>query len=190
MASTISEMSNNEASPAGIVEFWRQAGPDRWFEKDDDFDKMLTKRYLDLRRQAADGELDGWTEDANGSLALILLLDQFSRNMFRGSAEAFVADPKARTIADLAIRNGHDKAFDTDMRCFFYLPYEHSESLADQNRCVALVHQLGDPEYLKYAILHRLVIRRFARFPHRNAALGRHTSPAEEAYLASGGFSG
>ncbi len=177
-------------TPEDIVAFWRDAGPERWFKKDEEFDRVLTERFLDLRGQAADGALDGWTDRADGSLAIILLLDQFSRNMFRGSAEAFAADPKARAIADGAIRKGHDRAFETHLRCFFYLPLEHSESLADQDRSVALVHELGDAEYLKYALLHRVIIRRFGRFPHRNAVLGRHTSPAEEAFLADGGFAG
>ena len=177
-------------TPEDIVAFWRDAGPERWFKKDEEFDRVLTERFVDLRGQAADGALDGWTDRADGSLATILLLDQFSRNMFRGSAEAFAADPKARAIADSAVRKGHDRAFDTHLRCFFYLPFEHSESLADQDRSVALVHELGDAEYLKYALLHRVIIRRFGRFPHRNAVLGRHNSPAEEAFLADGGFAG
>ncbi len=183
-------MSEDLERPEDIVEFWRQAGPERWFKKDEEFDRTLTGRFLDLRGKAAAGALESWTDRAQGSLAIILLLDQFSRNMFRGSAEAFAADPKARAVADAAIRKGHDRAFDTHLRCFFYLPYEHSESLADQNRSVALVHELGDAEYLKYALLHRLIIRRFGRFPHRNVVLGRHTSPAEEAFLAQGGFAG
>ena len=183
-------MAEDVVRPEDIVEFWRHAGPDQWFKKDDDFDRSLTERYLDIHRQAANGALQSWMDEPDGSLALLLLLDQFSRNMFRGSAEAFAADPEARAIADNAIGRGHDKAFDTQLRCFFYLPYEHSESLADQDRCVALVHGLGDPEYLRYALLHRAIIRRFGRFPHRNTALGRHTSPAEEIFLASGGFSG
>lgn len=183
-------MSDNQTRPSDIVEFWRQAGPDRWFRKDDEFDRTLAERYLGLYRQAAKGALDSWMDEADGGLALILLLDQFSRNMFRGSAQAFAADPKARAMAGTAIRKGHDREFDTQMRCFFYLPYEHSESLADQDRCIRLVHALGDPEYLKFAHLHRAIIRRFGRFPHRNAALGRHTSPAEAAFLAAGGFAG
>ena len=91
---------------------------------------------------------------------------------------------------DEAIRKGHDLEFNAQFRCFFYLPFEHSESLSDQDRCVAHTHTLGDAEYLKYALLHRVIIRRFGRFPHRNAVLGRHTSPAEEAFLAAGGFAG
>ena len=183
-------MPENRSDPGDIVEFWRAAGPEQWFRKDEDFDRKLSERYLDLQRRAASGALDDWMEKAEGSLALLLLLDQFSRNMFRGSAEAYAADPKARTIADSAIRLGHDREFDTDLRSFFYLPYEHSESLTDQHRSVQLIHALGHPEYLKYALLHRVIIRRFGRFPHRNSVLGRHTSPAEEAFLAAGGFAG
>lgn len=183
-------MMENRPGPADIVEFWREAGPDHWFRKDDDFDRTLRERYLDLRREAVAGTLNDWTDNADGTLALLLLLDQFSRNMFRGSAEAFAADPRAREIADTAIRLGHDLEFDTDLRNFFYLPFEHSESLADQDRSVRLVHPLGSAEYLRYALLHRVIIRRFGRFPHRNVVLGRHTSPAEEAFLTAGGFSG
>lgn len=183
-------MTASQQSPEEIVAFWRQAGPDLWFKKDDEFDRTLTEQFLDLRNRAAAGALDDWADRADGSLAIILLLDQFSRNMFRGSAEAFAADPKARAVADAAVRKGHDAAYDTHLRCFFYLPFEHSESLADQHRSVALVHPLGDAEYLQYAILHRVIVRRFGRFPHRNAVLGRHTSPVEQAFLDAGGFAG
>ena len=179
-----------EHEPGDIIAFWREAGPERWFRQDDDFDRELAGRFLALHQAAANGSLDDWAGDADGSLALILVLDQFSRNMFRKSAAAFAQDAKALSVADAALRRAFDRPFDTDMRCFFYLPFEHSESLSDQHRCVALVHQLGDRNYLDYAILHREIIRRFGRFPHRNSVLGRHTSLAEKAFLETGGFSG
>jgi len=176
--------------PGEVVTFWREAGPQRWFKKDDAFDHEIAERFLPLHAEASAGKLDDWLDDAQGSLALILVLDQFSRNLFRDSPKAFAQDPKALEIAERSLRNGFDGQTEADLRCFFYLPLEHSESLSDQDRCVALIHALGDAEYLKYAIVHRVIIRRFGRFPHRNEVLGRHTSPAEQAFLESGGFSG
>jgi len=183
---------DKSAEPAAedVLEFWREAGPERWFEKDEQFDKAMIDRFLPLHGEASSGTLDHWSDEAEGSLALILVLDQFSRNMFRGSAKSFAQDEQALTIAGKAIRLGFDSQFDQDLRVFFYMPFEHSECLADQHRCVRLVHTLGDPEFLDYANLHREIIRRFGRFPHRNAVLGRHSSPAEQAFLDAGGFSG
>lgn len=176
--------------PDDILTFWREAGRKRWFAKDEAFDREIANRFATVHEQAAGGELSHWSSETDASLALILVLDQFSRNLFRESSRAFAQDAAAREAAGTAIRNGFDKKFDTDMRAFFYLPFEHSEHLADQDRSVALFHSTGDREFLDYAILHRDVIRRFGHFPHRNSALGRHTSPAERAFLDAGGFSG
>ena len=178
------------AGPEDVLAFWREAGPKRWFEKDEQFDKTMTERFLPLHGEASAGTLDHWSENADGNLALILVLDQFSRNMFRGAAKSFAQDEQALKIAGKAIRLGFDKQFDPGLRVFFYMPFEHSECLSDQHRCIRLVHALGDAEFLKYAILHREIIRRFGRFPHRNAVLGRHSSPVEQAFLDDGGFSG
>lgn len=172
-----------------VLDFWREAGPDRWFKKDEEFDKAIGDRFLGLHERAAAGDLDHWSDDADGSLALLLVLDQFSRNLFRDSPRAFAQDPAALAIAGKALRQGFEGQFDTDMRSFFYLPYEHSERLADQHRSVMLIHSLGNLEFLHYAIVHRDVISRFGRFPHRNAVLRRHSSPAEIAFLDAGGFS-
>ena len=120
----------------------------------------------------------------------MILLDQFPRNIFRGSARAFAADPLARAVADRAIARGFDQRVAQAQRLFFYLPFEHSEQLADQERAVALVRALGDADLLKWAELHADIIRRFGRFPHRNAALGRTTSRVEQAFLDGGGFTG
>ena len=176
--------------PHDILTFWREAGRKRWFAKDEAFDREIADRFSAVHEQAAAGDLNHWSSEADASLALILVLDQFSRNLSRDSPRAFAQDAAAREVAGTAIRLEFDDRFDADMRAFFYLPFEHSEHLADQDRSVALFHSTGDREFLDYAIVHRDVIRRFGRFPHRNSALGRHTSPAERAYLDAGGFSG
>lgn len=170
-----------------LVTFWQNAGPDRWFAKDAAFDAELRARFLDAHFAAARCELEDWLEDANGALALVLLLDQVPRNVFRDSAHAFATDPLARYYADRALAAGHDLRVDPALRIFLYLPLEHSESLADQDRCVALCEALGDAFYLKYAQAHREAIRRFGRFPHRNRALGRENTPEEQAWLDAGG---
>lgn len=178
-------------SPDAVVDFWRQAGPDRWFKRDEAFDRDISQRFLALHAEAAAGHLDHWSDNATGSLALILVLDQFSRNLLRGSAKAFAQDSKALGLARQAVSRGLDQQIeDRHLRCFFYLPFEHSESLCDQRASVLLFHPLGDANYLQYALLHLRIIERFGRFPHRNDVLGRHTSPAEQAFLDSGGFSG
>jgi uncharacterized protein (DUF924 family) len=176
-------------SPAAIVAFWRAAGPDRWFKKDASFDDEIRRRFLATHQAAAAGRLTEWENSAERALALLILLDQFPRNMFRGEARAFATDPLARAVASRAILNGFDGAF-PDMRSFFYLPFEHSENLADQERGIALYKAVGDTDGLKWAQIHADIIRRFGRFPHRNAALGRVTTPEEQAFLDGGGFAG
>ena len=170
-----------------IIAFWRDAGPKKWFAKDDAFDADIRTRFLDAHHAAARREHEALMENADGALALILLLDQVPRNVFRDSGHAFATDPLARHYAERAIAAGFDRAVDPMLRIFVYLPLEHSESLADQDRCVALVEAMGDAEYLKYAEAHRDVIRRFGRFPHRNRALGRVNTPEEQAWLDAGG---
>ena len=177
-------------APAEIVSFWREAGPDKWFKQDETFDQSIKSRFLLIYEAAATGELAAWAESAGGALALVLLLDQFPRNMFRGNARAFATDALARAAADRALAHGFDQATDLAMRPFFYLPFMHSEVLIDQDRSVRLYEALGDAEQLRYAIEHRDVVERFARFPRRNQALGRHTTPAEQAFLQADGFEG
>lgn len=174
-------------SPRDIVAFWHAAGPSKWFAKDAAFDDALRDRFLDAHFAAARREHEALLDDADGALALVLLLDQVPRNVFRDSGHAFATDPLARTYATRAIDAGHDQRVDPALRVFFYLPFEHSEDLADQDRCVALVTAMGDANYLKYAEAHRDVIRRFGRFPHRNHALGRDSTPEEQAWLDAGG---
>ena len=176
--------------PAEVVTFWREAGPDRWFSKDDAFDAEIRTRFLGLHEDAAAGKLSVWEQSAEGALALLILLDQFPRNMFRKQARAFATDPLARSIAAGAIVRGFDAQAPTEMRGFFYLPFEHSEAMADQDKAVDFFTAIGDAENLKWAELHRDIIRRFGRFPHRNAALGRATTPEEQKFLDDGGFSG
>jgi uncharacterized protein (DUF924 family) len=174
--------------PADVLRFWCDAGPDRWFTKTDAFDAAIREQFLATYEAAATGALSDWEGMADGALALVIVLDQFARNMFRNDARAFAADPMARAVADRAIARGHDREIAPRERQFFYLPFEHCETLANQRRCVALFRALGDADMIKWAELHADIIRRFGRFPHRNAILGRATTPAEQAFLDAGGF--
>ena len=176
-------------SPQPFLAFWRDAGSRRWFQPDDAFDAALRERFLDLHEAAAAGMLTEWPATADGALALVLLLDQFPRNAFRGTPRMYATDAHARTAASAAITAGHDHAVDEELRQFFYLPFMHSEDLADLDRCVALNEAVGG-ESLRYARHHRDIVRRFGRFPHRNAVLGRASTPEEERFLAEGGFRG
>jgi uncharacterized protein (DUF924 family) len=178
------------ARPADILAFWRAAGPKKWFKKDPAFDAEIRERFLPAYEAALAGRLGEWEETPDGALALLLLLDQFPRNMFRGEARTYAADPLARAVADRAIARGFDRNAPTPERTFFYLPYEHSENLADQDRSVELARASGDAEALKWAEHHAGIIRRFGRFPHRNALLGRNATAEEQAFLDGGGFSG
>lgn len=178
------------ASAANVVSFWQKAGSDRWFKKDPAFDDEIKGHFLGTYQAAAAGQLASWEQGPEGALALLILLDQFPRNMFRGEAQAFATDPLARAIAAGAIVRGFDSQVSKELRNFFYLPFEHSEDLADQERCIALNRASGDEENLKWAEIHADIIRQFGRFPHRNAALGRTTTPEEQAFLDSGGFAG
>jgi uncharacterized protein (DUF924 family) len=175
-----------------ILKFWVQdVGPDGWYAQSDDMDQKIRSRFLDLWDDAMAGCLDTWMTSAEGALALLILLDQFPRNMFRGEAAAFRSDAKALSIAKRAIACGYDKQTPEPQRQFFYLPLMHSEKLADQERCVRLI-MMGMPEHgdknLPHAVKHRDVIRKFGRFPSRNAALGRTDSDAERAYRDEGGY--
>jgi uncharacterized protein (DUF924 family) len=180
----------DRVAPAEIVAFWREAGPDKWFEQDENFDQAIRSMFRTTYEAAANGELSAWEESAEGALALVLLLDQFPRNMFRGNARAFATDALARAVADRALARSLDHATDLTMRPFFYLPFMHSEVLIDQDRCMRLYEALGDAEQLRYATEHRDVVKRFGRFPHRNRALGRDTTPAEQAFLQADGSGG
>lgn len=180
-----------ETTADDVLAFWfGEAGPERWFAADPAFDSVVASRLGAAHERAAAGALDSWLADAKGCLALILLLDQAPRNMFRGAARAFACDARARGAADRAVRRRFDRdpAFDDARRQFFYMPFMHSEDIADQNRCVALAEaRLTGGDAAGHARRHRAVIARFGRFPHRNAALGRAGTPEEAAWLAAGG---
>jgi len=177
-----------------VIGFWLAAGPKAWFAKDDAFDAAIRDRFGDLHMQASRGDLHSWSASPEGALALLILLDQFPRNMHRGSAHAFATDPLAYAIARRAVAAGFDQKVAPELRPFFYLPFEHSERIEDQDRAVELceAHKTatGDGDTLKWALLHRDIVARFGRFPHRNRCLGRVTTPEEQAYLDGGGFSG
>ncbi|WFP73991.1 DUF924 family protein [Mesorhizobium sp. WSM4906] len=182
-------MAGLDARALSVTKFWRDAGEDAWFEKNDAFDTDFRKRFLELHYAAAGRECDDWNAHAEGSLALMILLDQFPRNCFRGTGHMYATDPLARHFADRAIAAGQDLALDESLRVFLYLPFEHSELLADQQRSVELTAARA-PDYLKYAKEHLEIVERFGRFPHRNKMLGRQTTLEEKAFLEGGGFSG
>jgi uncharacterized protein (DUF924 family) len=177
------------ATAAEIVRFWRDAGTKLWFVKDETFDGRC-RAFENEHHAAARGELAHWEQSAEGALALLILLDQIPRNIFRGSPHAFATDGLAQAVALRAIEKRFDAATETDLRSFFYMPLEHAEELSLQERSVTLFTNLGDADYLKYAVLHRDIIARFGRFPHRNAILGRKSTPEELEFLADGGFKG
>lgn len=191
-SSAIDTDAGSEHTPAEaqeLVEFWRAAGPALWFAKDEQFDRRFRERFLTLYEAAVRGELAGWSHSAPGALALIILLDQFPRNSFRGTPRMYATDAAARTIADAAIAADHDQHLPKELRLFMYLPFGHSESLEDQERSVVLAQRLGQPD-LSHAEHHRDIIKRFGRFPHRNAILGRVSTQEEQAYLDGGGYKG
>ncbi|MBV8790862.1 MAG: DUF924 family protein [Pseudolabrys sp.] len=183
------QAANNIRSAAEIVAFWRDAGPDKWFDKNAGFDAVIRARFLPTYEAAAAGKLKGWENTAEGTLALLILLDQFPRNMFRGDPRAFATDEMARAVTANGILRGFDGQAG-DLRQFFYVPFEHSEDMADQETGIRLYTAAGDTEGLKWANLHADIIHRFGRFPHRNKVLGRTTTPEEQAFLDGGGFAG
>ena len=150
----------------------------------------MRHRFLTLWQEAAIGRLSSWETSDAGALALTIVLDQFPRNMFRGLAKAFSSDRLAREVAARALVRGVDKRINPPLLQFLYLPFMHSEELADQIRCVLLFQGGSDRENLRYAEIHADIIRRFGRFPHRNGVLGRITTAEEQAFLDAGGFSG
>ncbi|AXS38871.1 DUF924 family protein [Breoghania sp. L-A4] len=174
--------------PLDILDFWWRAGPAKWFARSDEFDADLRARFLDSHERAAAGDLDGWAETPHGMLALILHLDQLPRNLFREDSRAFAMDARALDLAALSLERGFHRAFPSVARAFFFLPFEHAEDMAAQERSVDLFRQNGEQETYFYALVHMDVIRRFGRFPHRNKVLGRTTTAAEQAFLDSGGF--
>ena len=177
-------------SAEDVLTFWLDSGHERWFKHDDAFDAAIRERFAATYEDAAAGRLGAWENSPQGALALVIVLDQFPRNMFRHNARAYAADAMARAVAERAIAGGFDRRVEMPGRGFFYLPFEHSEAPVDQERSVALFRATGDADLLKWAELHADIIRRFGRFPHRNAVLGRATAPEEQAFLDAGGFGG
>ncbi len=177
-----------------VTAFWREAGPKMWFARSAAFDSDIRTGFETLHLSAARGELADWAQTADGALALLLLTDQFPRNMYRGSAHAFATDPMARAVAEAAVQRDLHQQVAPLERPFFFLPFEHSESISDQDCAVVLfeahARDSGDEDSLRWARIHRDIIERFGRFPHRNAVLGRETTAEEQAFLDKGGFKG
>jgi len=180
-------------NPQDLHKFWFGRDRKAWFEKNPAFDAEIRTRFLPLYERAMREELKSWRGEPAGCLALVILLDQFPRNMFRGSAMAFAADPLARDAARVILDNAWDRTMTPDERMFAYLPFEHSESLADQERCLALMREIAvfpeSSDLPKWAEAHLAIIRRFGRFPHRNAAIGRASTPEEVEFLRQPGSS-
>ena len=180
-----------------VLRFWFGDEPGtrdaRWFEKNPRFDDEIRGRFLALHEQAAAGALESWKEVPRECLALVVVLDQFARNMFRDDARAFATDAPALEAAKHALALGYDRSMTPTERMFLYLPYEHSESLADQLTCCELMARLlpypETADVYRYALAHRAIIERFGRFPHRNAALGRESTPGEIEFLKEPGSS-
>lgn len=176
------------ASASDVVTFWTEAGPEKWFAKDEAFDAVFRDQGRTLHWAAARRECDGWMASAEGALALLIMLDQYPRNSFRGTAHQFATDPLALMFANRAVAAGYHLAVEPELKNFLLLPFEHSERIEDQDRYMSLV--AGDEDLEKWGRIHRDIIVRFGRFPHRNAALGRETTPDEQAFLDEGGFGG
>lgn len=180
---------NNDAE--AILNFWfEELEPEDWFATSPELDETIRQRFgaLHDRLSRPDADHSAWLATPEGSLALVILLDQFPRNIHRGTARAFASDALALAVAREAIRRGHDLMTPVARRAFYYLPFEHSERLEDQDEAVRLVRERANlSDFLHFAELHRDIIRRFGRFPHRNAVLGRESSAEELAYLREGG---
>jgi len=172
-----------------IVEFWRQAGPSKWFSKDEAFDDEFRRRFMDLHFAAARRDLEAWCDEPESSLALIILLDQFPRNAFRDTAHMFATDPLAKHYARQLLDSGFIMHLEAPLRVFAFLPLTHSEDLADQTLSLQLYKEHA-ADSLEWGIDHLDIIERFGRFPHRNASLARQTTPEEQAFLDGGGFAG
>jgi uncharacterized protein (DUF924 family) len=173
-----------------VIAFWREAGPDKWFAKDESFDEAIRARFLALLEAGARGDLAPWEETPNGALALTIVLDQFPRNLFRSAPHAYATDARARAVTSRALARGFDRRCDEELVTFLYMPLVHSEALSDQERALPLFEALGVPDHLRSAREHHDIIARFGRFPHRNVVMGRATTPEERIFLDEGGFSG
>ena len=183
-------MNDFAAAPQTIIDFWREAGEGAWYTRNQAFDETIALRFGDLYERAATGGLDDWADDPSGALALVILLDQFPRNMFRGEAKAFATDDKALAIAKAALARGDHETVAEDLNAFLAMPLMHSERAGDQDDAVAWMEKIGNEANVKSAHEHRDIIARFGRFPHRNPVLGRATVEEERTFLLNGGFAG
>ncbi|MCY0095936.1 DUF924 family protein [Hoeflea ulvae] len=175
-------------TPESVLKFWFEELTSKdWFVKSDEIDRLITERFAELHLAQSREATPEWRATPEARLARIIVLDQFPRNIYRGSPLAFATDRLALNAAKAAIAVGADAATPENRRIFFYMPFEHAESLEEQARAVALCEALGNETYLDYAIKHQDVIKRFGRFPHRNPILGRTSTAEEEAYLAEPG---
>jgi uncharacterized protein (DUF924 family) len=170
---------------AEVLSFWfSEVGRERWFAPTPELDREIRERFGELAARAAEGELQGWEQSRDGAVALCILLDQMPRNIHRGTPEVYAADHLGLAVARRAIARGFDRDLPPERKQFLYLPFSHSERLADQERAIALFEAAGLEEALVHVRGHLEIIRRFGRFPHRNAILGRASTPEEEAHLA------
>jgi uncharacterized protein (DUF924 family) len=187
-------MTSGGATAQDVIGFWGALESKRWFRKDEALDAAIRQRFEPLHLAASRGELKAWGESAEGALALLLLLDQFPRNMYRGSPHAFATDGLALVEAEQAVAKGFDLQTPVELQVFFYLPFEHQETVEAQRRGVELCRAYdargAHESYLRFALIHLDIIERFGRFPHRNAVLGRVSTPEELAFLAGDGFKG
>jgi uncharacterized protein (DUF924 family) len=189
MTDEIRGAADTRAAVEEVLSFWLGAGPAAWYKQDDAFDAEITERFGALWEQGAAGALDElWATNPKGALALIILLDQFPRNMFRGQARAFHSDARALSVACYGIDRGWDMRTPEPERQFYYMPFMHSERLTDQDHCVRLFKERMPGDNVLHARAHREIIRRYSRFPYRNDALGRKTTTAEQAFLDEGGY--
>jgi uncharacterized protein (DUF924 family) len=173
-----------------VLSFWfGELDREAWFRKSGSNDALIRDRFARVYDRAAAEPVEAALTSPRRALATVIVLDQFSRNVFRGTPQAFATDAKAREVARGAVARGFDQAFDIHGRSFLYMPFEHSEDLGDQERAVALIGALGDEEYTRYALAHRDIIVRFGRFPHRNAVLGRVSTAEEQDFLRQPGSS-
>jgi uncharacterized protein (DUF924 family) len=180
----------NAIFPHDIIRFlFDELQPAQWWTASDDLDHLITARFGAVHQAAALCELFAWRDDARGRLAEIIVLDQFSRNIHRGTPLAFASDPMALALAQTAVASGADLALDVQMRAFVYLPYMHSESLVIHGQAIPLFNTPGMENNLKSARLHREILERFGRYPHRNAILGRGSTLEEIAFLKIPGSS-
>ena len=176
----------SDPAAAEILRFWFEEHPKDWFVKNPAFDAEIRGRFLALHEAASAGRLAHWADDGRNCLALVIVLDQFPRNLFRGEARAFATDPLARAAARVILQHGWDRAMTRPEQLFAYLPFEHSESLEDQKLSCELMKEF-EAEQLRYALRHREIIERFGRFPHRNTFLGRESTAAEIEFLKQPG---